>query len=201
MRWVLYNMDENFDSIFSFLRESFQFNNDDEVNFQKYFQREFFKKNEFVLRTGEICQKIYFIKKGLLRTFHINQNGTEFTRLIAKENEFCTILLSFSEEIVSAANIQSLEETELYSISKSDFKEFMSKSDNAKTIYTKILEDFQNFQIQRLEFLTSYSPQDKVEIFLKDNRKLEQRVSDKIIATYLQITPETYSRCKKVLLS
>lgn len=194
-------MDENFDSIFSFLRESFQFNNDDEVNFQKYFQREFFKKNEFVLRTGEICQKIYFIKKGLLRTFHINQNGTEFTRLIAKENEFCTILLSFSEEIVSAANIQSLEETELYSISKSDFKEFMSKSDNAKTIYTKILEDFQNFQIQRLEFLTSYSPQDKVEIFLKDNRKLEQRVSDKIIATYLQITPETYSRCKKVLLS
>ncbi len=194
-------MDENFDSIFSFLRESFQFNNDDEVNFQKYFQREFFKKNEFVLRTGEICQKIYFIKKGLLRTFHINQNGMEFTRLIAKENEFCTILLSFSEEIVSAANIQSLEETELYSISKSDFKEFMSKSDNAKTIYTKILEDFQNFQIQRLEFLTSYSPQDKVEIFLKDNRKLEQRVSDKIIATYLQITPETYSRCKKVLLS
>ncbi len=189
-------MDENFDSIFSFLRESFQFNNYDEVNFQKYFQREFFKKNEFVLRTGEICQKIYFIKKGLLRTFHINQNGTEFTRLIAKENEFCTILLSFSEEIVSAANIQSLEETELYSISKSDFKEFMSKSDNAKTIYTKILEDFQNFQIQRLEFLTSYSPQDKVEIFLKDNRKLEQRVSDKIIATYLQITPETYSRCK-----
>ena len=194
-------MDEKFDSIFSFLRESFQFNNDDEVNFQKYFQREFFKKNEFVLRTGEICQKIYFIKKGLLRTFHINQNGTEFTRLIAKENEFCTILLSFSEEIVSAANIQSLEETELYSISKSDFKEFMSKSDNAKTIYTKILEDFQNFQIQRLEFLTSYSPQDKVEIFLKDNRKLEQRVSDKIIATYLQITPETYSRCKKSLLS
>lgn len=194
-------MDENFDSIFSFLRESFQFNNDDEVNFQKYFQREFFKKNEFVLRTGEICQKIYFIKKGLLRTFHINQNGMEFTRLIAKENEFCTILLSFSEEIVSAANIQSLEETELYSISKSDFKEFMSKSDNAKTIYTKILEDFQNFQIQRLEFLTSYSPQDKVEIFLKGNRKLEQRVSDKIIATYLQITPETYSRCKKVLLS
>lgn len=194
-------MDDNLDSIFSFLRESFQFNNDDEVNFQKYFQREFFKKNEFVLRTGEICQKIYFIKKGLLRTFHINQNGTEFTRLIAIENEFCTILLSFSEEIVSAANIQSLEETELYSISKSDFKEFMSKSDNAKTIYTKILEDFQNFQIQRLEFLTSYSPQDKVEIFLKDNRKLEQRVSDKIIATYLQITPETYSRCKKVMLS
>ncbi len=194
-------MDENFDSIFSFLSESFQFNNDDEVNFQKYFQREFFKKNEFVLRTGEICQKIYFIKKGLLRTFHINQNGTEFTRLIAKENEFCTILLSFSEEIVSAANIQSLEETELYSISKSDFKEFMNKSENAKTIYTKILEDFQNFQIQRLEFLTSYSPQDKVEIFLKDNRKLEQRVSDKIIATYLQITPETYSRCKKVMLS
>lgn len=194
-------MDENFDSIFSFLRESFQFNNDDEVNFQRYFQRDFFKKNEFVLRTGDICQKIYFIKKGLLRTFHINQNGTEFTRLIAKENEFCTILLSFSEEIVSAANIQSLEETELYSISKSDFKEFMSKSENAKTIYTKILEDFQNFQIQRLEFLTSYSPQEKVEIFLKDNRKLEQRVSDKIIATYLQITPETYSRCKKSLLS
>ncbi|MBP6575838.1 MAG: hypothetical protein KA796_02505 [Chryseobacterium sp.] len=52
-----------------------------------------------------------------------------------------------------------------------------------------------------MEFLTQYSPQEKTEIFIKENPELESRITDKIIASYLQITPETYSRCKKKLES
>ena len=165
------------------------------------FSKNLSKKNDIILNAGEICQKIYFVKKGLLRTFHTNQNGTEFTRLIAKEFDFCTILISFSEKIASVANMQALEDSELFSINKADFQSFTKQSENAKTIYTKMLENFQNFQIKRIEFLTSYTPQEKVQLFLKEYRYLEQRLSDKIIATYLQITPETYSRCKKTLHS
>ena len=184
-----------------FLTENFGFT-DEELDLEtQFFETEKFKKNEIILNAGEICKKIYFVKSGLLRTFHLSQNGTEFTRLFASEFQFCTILLSFSGQIASAATIQALENTEVLSVTKSKFQEIISHSEKAKNAYTKILEDFQNFQISRIEYLTTLSPQEKVEQFLAENVDLEKRVSSKIIATYLQITPETYSRCKTILKS
>ena len=155
------------------------------------------QKNELLLHAGEICHQLYFVKTGVLRTFHINANGSEFTRLIVSENKFCTILISFQEKVASPASIQALENGTIYRISNTHFREFIEFSATGKKMYTAILEQFQNFQIKRIEFLTQYSPQEKTEIFLKENPALEKRIADKVIASYLQITPETYSRCKK----
>lgn len=192
---------QDFQSLIDFTKIKFGFTPEEEKLIGQYFRQENFRKNETILNAGEVCNKIYFIKKGTLRTFHLNQNGTEFTRLIAQENEFCTILISFQEKIPSSASIQALEETEVLSIQSGDFRDFIKISENAKKMYTKILEDFQNFQIKRIEFLTSFSPQEKVNLFLKENPLLEPRLTDKVIASYLQITPETFSRCKKKLQS
>lgn len=189
----------HFESLEDFAEKNFNWLKEQHPLLEKYFQKESFKKNEILLHAGEICQKLYFIHQGILRTFHINSNGSEFTRLIVKENEFCTILVSFSGKIASPANIQALENTETYSITYENFQKLMAGSDHAKNIYTQILEHFQNFQIKRIEFLTSYSPQQKVEIFLAENPGLASRLTDKVTASYLQITPETYSRCKKIL--
>lgn len=185
----------------AFLRENFDLTQEEENLTQKYFEKQDIKKNEILLNIGEKCNKLYFVAKGLLRTFHLNKNGSEFTRLMVPEGKFCTILISFQEKISSPATIQALENGLLFSISLDNFQEFISRSTNAKNVYTKILEDYQNFQISRLEFLTTLTPQEKVEQFLAENLELEKRISDRVISSYLQITPETYSRCKKKITS
>lgn len=185
----------------AFLRENFDLTQEEENLTQKYFEKQDIKKNEILLNIGEKCNKLYFVAKGLLRTFHLNKNGSELTRLMVPEGKFCTILISFQEKISSPATIQALENGLLFSISLDNFQEFISRSTNAKNVYTKILEDYQNFQISRLEFLTTLTPQEKVEQFLAENLELEKRISDRVISTYLQITPETYSRCKKKITS
>ena len=185
----------------AFLRENFDLTQEEENLTQKYFEKQDIKKNEILLNIGEKCNKLYFVAKGLLRTFHLNKNGSEFTRLMVPEGKFCTILISFQEKISSPATIQALENGLLFSISLDNFQEFISRSTNAKNVYTKILEDYQNFQISRLEFLTTLTPQEKFEQFLAENLELEKRISDRVISTYLQITPETYSRCKKKITS
>ena len=185
----------------AFLRENFDLTQEEENLTQKYFEKQDIKKNEILLNIGEKCNKLYFVAKGLLRTFHLNKNGSEFTRLMVPEGKFCTILISFQEKISSPATIQALENGLLFSISLDNFQEFISRSTNAKNVYTKILEDYQNFQISRLEFLTTLTPQEKVEQFLAENLELEKRISDRVISTYIQITPETYSRCKKKITS
>jgi CRP-like cAMP-binding protein len=80
------------------------------------------EKNEILLNAGEVCNHLYFVVNGILRTFHLNANGTEFTRLIRKENQFCTVLLSFLEKKSSVATIQALEKGTLLMISSQDFR-------------------------------------------------------------------------------
>lgn len=188
-----------YDALISFAKNFGNFSEQEIQLIQQLFTVKTVEKNEIILHSGEVCNHLYFIAKGIVRTFHLNANGTEFTRLIRNENQFCTVLLSFLEKKPSVANIQALEKGTLLTISLENFRKLIAESETAKNIYTKILEDFENFHLKRLEFLTSYSPKEKTEIFLKDYVLLEPRLTDKVIASYLQISPETYCRCKKSL--
>lgn len=187
--------------LIEFAKKHIEIPTEDEEKIKKYFKVRNVEKNEILLNAGEVCNHLYFVVQGILRTFHLNANGTEFTRLIRKENQFCTVLLSFLEKKSSVATIQALEKGVLLAISSEDFRTLTKESEIAQKIYTKTLEDFENFHLKRLEFLTSYSPKEKTEIFLKEYHELEPRLTDKVIASYLQITPETYCRCKKSLES
>ncbi len=187
--------------LIEFAKKYFEISTEDQEKIKKYFKVKNVEKNEILLNAGEVCNHMYFVVQGILRTFHLNSNGTEFTRLIRKENQFCTVLLSFLEKKSSVATIQALEKGVILAISSEDFRTLTKESEVAQKIYTKTLEDFENFHLKRLEFLTSYSPKEKTEIFLKEYHELEPRLTDKVIASYLQITPETYCRCKKSIES
>lgn len=187
--------------LIEFAKKHIEISTEDEEKIKKYFKVRNVEKNEILLNAGEVCNHLYFVVQGILRTFHLNANGTEFTRLIRKENQFCTVLLSFLEKKSSVATIQALEKGVLLVVSSEDFRTLTKESEIAQKMYTKTLEDFENFHLKRLEFLTSYSPKEKTEIFLKEYHELEPRLTDKVIASYLQITPETYCRCKKSLES
>lgn len=186
-----------FDLLKTKLQEISNFSQEELNEIQTHFEIQSFKKNEILLNSDEVCHYLYFVTTGILRTFHLNANASEFTRLIVSEGEFCTILISFQEKVASPAFIQALEHGSLLRISNENFRKLISENSKFEKVYLQILEKFQNFQIKRIEFLTSYSPQEKVDIFLKEQTELSERLTDKVIATYLQITPETFSRCKK----
>ena len=153
------------------------------------------KKKEIFLQAGQVCRKIFFVARGLVRTFHLNPNGSEFTRLFVQEGQFCTGLISFNEHLASPASFQALEDSTLLEINESDFRMLVTKFPKLQSVYLKILEDYQNFQIRRIELLTQCNPKEKVAAFHTDSPELKARLSHKMIASYLQISPETYSRC------
>ena len=81
--------------LIEFAKKHIEISTEDEEKIKKYFKVRNVEKNEILLNAGEVCNHLYFVVQGILRTFHLNANGTEFTRLIRKENQFCTVLLSF----------------------------------------------------------------------------------------------------------
>jgi CRP-like cAMP-binding protein len=139
--------------LIEFAKKHIEISTEDEEKIKKYFKVRNVEKNEILLNAGEVCNHLYFVVQGILRTFHLNANGTEFTRLIRKENQFCTVLLSFLEKKSSVATIQALEKGVLLVISSEDFRTLTKESEIAQKMYTKTLEDFENFHLKRLEFL------------------------------------------------
>src|SRR4051812_44505297 len=55
-------------------------------------------KGKYLLRNGEICESVYFIKKGLLRGF-IQEEDRETTTWFASENEMAATIRSFILQI------------------------------------------------------------------------------------------------------
>ena len=76
---------------------------------KKSFVEETFKKDQFIIVEGKICDKIYFIKSGAVRRFYI-EDGEEVTKWIYTDNQFVTSMSSFFEQKPSYESFQTCEE-------------------------------------------------------------------------------------------
>lgn len=186
----------DFESVFKRISDG-----EDIPEFEKYlitthFKLQKFRKNEILIESSQDCDQLYFVVKGALRVFYFNIHGEEVTRVFIFENEFCTNLISFSEQATNHENIQCLEDSLVFSINRSDFNNMLAQSHILTKFYSKILEYFINRHLQHFQFMNTLNERQRVEQFLQSSHDINTRVKDKIISTYIGVTPEFFSRVK-----
>ena len=157
------------------------------------------KRNQLLLREGEVCKDYYFVNKGCLRLFTLNKDGVEGTRYFAFEGSFGTALPSLIEQTPAFEFVQTIENSELLKISRESFFQLVDTVPQFARVYRKILEmgfitaqkriyGFQGFDaMQKVRWVMQYQPDFLV------------RVSNKMAASYLGLTPATLSRIKSKL--
>lgn len=153
-------------------------------------------KNGILLHEGNICKEFYFIQSGCLRTYFIDKNGSEKTRYVMLDNHIGTALTSFLSQKRSFEFIEALEYTELLVITHSDFYRLNKEIDNWKVFYQRILEMAYSFQNRKIEQLVTLTAKQRYDTILKENPILIQRLSNRVLASYLDIREETLSRLK-----
>lgn len=159
------------------------------------------KKNEILISNNQICDKVFFVISGLIRTFYIDEKGIEKTRLISIENMFCSNWASFHNQSENNEFIQSLENTEIIYINYQNFYELVNKSQRLNKIYTRILEEHQVYNVKRFEFISNLSLSERIRDFEKYYPKIQSRISNKVLASFLHTTPEHCSFIKKTLIT
>jgi len=154
------------------------------------------EKNAILLSQGDVCNKFYYIQQGCIRTGFITKEGHEKTRYVMCEPSIGTALTSFISKKPSFEFIDALENTELLEINHKDFYKLNDEIANWKIFYQKILEMAYSFQNKKIEGLVTLSAKQRYELVLKETPFLVQRLSNKVLASYIDVTQETLSRLK-----
>ncbi|MCW5908357.1 MAG: response regulator [Chitinophagales bacterium] len=97
-----------------------------------------FKKKQMVYTHGHRPSYLYFVVKGKVKTFRMNEDGKEFITSLYKDGDFMgyTALL---EETVYSDNAEALEDAELMLIPKSDFYALLNSDAQVSQSFIKLL--------------------------------------------------------------
>lgn len=164
-----------------------------------YFIEKSFRRNEYVLSEGEVCKHNYFVVSGCMRLFTINKEGIENTRYFAFEGKFGTCFTSLITGMPAFEYIQSLEKTTVLSIHKDDFYHLVDTEPCVNKVYRNILESAYITTQKRIYDFQGADSLQRIQWLMKHQPKILSRLSNKVVASYLGITPYTLSRLKAKL--
>lgn len=146
------------------------------------------KKGELLQSGGELDSRGYIVKSGLLRSYSIDDKGKEHIYMFAPED--WTIGDNHFPNEPTELFIDALEDSEILVFEKGN--KFDINTDEA---YRKLLRRMAVLQ-KRIIMLMSATAIERYEHFEKTYPQIVQRVPQKMIASYLGITPEALSKVK-----
>lgn len=157
------------------------------------------KKNEYLLRAGEVCTGTYFVERGLLRMFSIDKNGKEHIIQFAPEKWLISDRSSLHFNEKSDYYIEAVEESQVLVLDTDFFTninlQFPNTTENNDLLLQKHIRNLQN----RVNSLLADTAEERYLDFIRMYPDILQRVPQWMVASYLGITPESLSRVRKEL--
>ena len=161
-----------------------------------YFKYETHSKGHQLLDVGQICNKLYFMEKGLVRSFYVNEKGKEITIWFFNDEGFLTGVDSFFQQKPSMNTIELLEDSVLYSITYSElnmlFDKYHAMEKFGRLLSLQLLSDV----VEKLNEIQFHTAKERYNLMLKKHPKITSRAPLGHIASYLGITQETLSRIR-----
>ncbi|MET3977693.1 CRP-like cAMP-binding protein [Mucilaginibacter sp. UYP25] len=161
------------------------------------FQYKVVSKNGSLLEAGEVCRNIYFVNRGCLRIFNRDKNGDEHNIMFCPENWWGNDMTSFTGQSPAYYYISALEITEVVYISHKALEQLYIDVPKLERFFRILVQNgFSLFQ-RRINTNLSKTAQERYVLFQQLYPRLEQRISQKHIASYLGITPVFLSMIRK----
>lgn len=166
-----------------------------------YFEVKNFRKKEILLEEGQICRQNYFVLKGLLRKFFINEKGIEQTTDFALETWWMTDNFSFERKAPADFSIQTVEKSEVLTISSDSQEKLLNDFPIMEKYFRIVYQRAFAANQRRVKYIFTYSKEDFYFSLLKQYPEFVQRVPQYLIASFLGFTPEYLSEIRKKSIS
>jgi len=166
-----------------------------------YFKVIDFPKKKNLLTEGKICKSNYFVLKGCMRMFFINEKGVEQTVQFALENWWLSDYTSFSAQKPSGFYIQTVENSEIATIDFVAQEKMLKQFPQMEKYFRKVHQRAHAAYQSRIKYLYGSSREELYHEFNKLYPEFVQRIPQYLLASYLGFTPEYLSEIRKKRIS
>lgn len=159
-----------------------------------------FKKNDILLRSGEISKSYILVASGLLRKYVIDVEGNEVTTSFSSSGDFAMVILSFFHQVPSNENVVAVTDGIGWEVSYADFMSVLNSVKGFGEWGRKWMSNQLFVSEQRsIDILVKTAKERYLEI-LHDNPELLKQIPLKYLASYLGVTDTSLSRIRKQIL-
>jgi CRP-like cAMP-binding protein len=162
-------------------------------------QVRFLAEGEPLVVPGQVCRDLFFIQEGVLRIVVPQASGKQVTHFFLKENQFCTILASFTSQQPATEGIEAACAGQVLAISRQQLEELYKQLPYLQGLLMQII---QQGLLDKIATRRAYLGQDsatRYRQFLLRQPDVALRVSLTDVASYLGITLQSLSRLRKNL--
>ncbi|MES2554724.1 MAG: Crp/Fnr family transcriptional regulator [Bacteroidota bacterium] len=174
-----------------------QLDKNEEAYFLSLIQLKTIRKKEFLVKQGEICKTENFLLSGCMRTFTLNEQGEEQVVQFGIEDWWMGDLYSFLTQTPASYSIDALEDTVIAQITKEHLDNLYLQVPKFERFFRLILQNAFIAQQDRIHQNLSLTAEQRYEEFIRKYPQLEQRITQKHIASYLGITPVFLSMLRR----
>lgn len=161
----------------------------------KYFEVVNIKKNVHFLLEGQTSGKIGFVVSGIFRCYY-NIKNKEITTEFLLPGSIAAGMLSFLADEPQRENIVALKNSEVITISKEDLFKLYAKSWKWQQA-GRILTEFNYIRIEKRSVcLQTLNARERFDKFLEEMPGMINMIPLQYIASYLGMSPETFSRIR-----
>ncbi len=153
-----------------------------------------YNKKAIIHFYGEICKYLYFVDKGILRVFFIDEHGDEKTFHFALKNTIATDYESFLKQIPSNYTIQVIEEATLIQISLETVQYIYRNLRHGEKLGRLLAEEYIFIFTKKTNAIYTKTPMQRYQSFKKLFPDVFHQIPQHYIASYLHITPVHLSR-------
>lgn len=180
-----------FGQYFDVPQESFQ-------QFQEILHERNLQKGELWIQEGEVCGKLGFIGKGIMRSFYY-RDKKDITVSFSTKGEFVTSMSSFIAQKPSYESIEALDNCQVFELYYADLMTLFERDRFLEHIYRLILEQYYIELEEQLIFAKFKSAKERY-LELMDNKPyIIQKASVGQVASYLDMSLETLSRIRATI--
>lgn len=154
------------------------------------------RKGQFLVHEGAVSRCTNFVTQGSVRTYFIDLNGQEHIVQFAIEGWWISDLNSFIMQVPATFNVQAIEDSVVLELTFENLEMLYEKVPELERYFRVITQRaFVSFQ-QRIVQNISMSAEERYLAFQAKYPKLELRIPQKLVASYLGISAEFLSKIK-----
>lgn len=180
-----------------FLKNIVSFSPEELADITAHFEREIVSKNQTLVKEEQVCTKLYFVEKGVGRSYYLKEDGKEVTQWFFIEGKFMSSIESFFQQTPSLYYLEMLEEAVLYSITRENLDLLFARYHNMEKLGRLLSTEMLTRVVNKLNAVQFQTARERYDYMLTEFPSISSRVSLGSIASYLGMTQETLSRIRR----